>query len=112
MGWEERGGKRYYYRKHRVGSRVVSEYIGGGEVGELADDLDRAERQKKANDKRKERLMFEEIRRKFDTIDELLDPVEMNIRDITGAYLLVQGYHTHKGQWRRMRDGRKVKRID
>ena len=48
MGWEKRGkgGKRLvYYRKKRVNGRVVSLYVGSGEVGERAEreDRDRSE---------------------------------------------------------------------
>ena len=32
MAWEERNGKSYYYQKRREGDRVVSEYIGTGEL--------------------------------------------------------------------------------
>ena len=34
MGWEIRGGKRYYYRKQREGGRVVSVYLGAGATAE------------------------------------------------------------------------------
>ena len=48
MGWERRGkgGKRLVYiRKKRVDGRVVSIYVGSGEVGERAEREDRARRE-------------------------------------------------------------------
>ena len=36
MGWEYRGGNRYFYNARRVGRRVVKEYVGGGLVAELS----------------------------------------------------------------------------
>jgi hypothetical protein len=35
MGWELRSGKRYFYKKWRVGDRVVSDYWGRNEMAEL-----------------------------------------------------------------------------
>jgi len=56
MAWEtrKRGGK-YYVRKHRTGTRVISEYIGRGEAAELIarlDDLERAAAHRDQADKR------------------------------------------------------------
>jgi hypothetical protein len=48
MGWERRGkgGKKLVYiRKKRVGRRVMSIYVGSGEVGERAEREDRARRE-------------------------------------------------------------------
>lgn len=36
MGWEERKGRRYYYKAERVGGRVVKRYVGTGRLAELA----------------------------------------------------------------------------
>lgn len=44
MPWEKRGTKLYYYRKKRVGARVVKTYVGGGEAGERAAAEDEANR--------------------------------------------------------------------
>ncbi len=35
MGWENRSGSRYYYRKERSGSYVRSVYVGRGEMAHL-----------------------------------------------------------------------------
>ncbi len=35
MGWEDRGGNRYYYRKRWEGGRCISEYLGAGATAEL-----------------------------------------------------------------------------
>jgi hypothetical protein len=44
MGWETRGGKRYYYRKERRAGRVRSIYCGSGGRGERAAREDEARR--------------------------------------------------------------------
>lgn len=43
MGWEKRGNRLVYYRKKRIGRRVVSIYCGSGERGRAAEleDLER-----------------------------------------------------------------------
>ncbi len=46
MAWESRGNGSYYYRKQRIGGRVVSEYVGQGEVAGLVAQLDAIERTK------------------------------------------------------------------
>jgi hypothetical protein len=45
MAWETRGGHQYYYRKKRVGTKVVSEYVGSGLFGQFIEleDLERRE---------------------------------------------------------------------
>ncbi|KPJ57868.1 MAG: hypothetical protein AMS16_00575 [Planctomycetes bacterium DG_58] len=42
MGWATRAGGLFYYRKRRIGRRVVSKY-GGGEVAEIIAALDAQE---------------------------------------------------------------------
>ena len=53
MAWEDRNGRLYYYRKRREGKRVVSEYVGNGFAGMMAEELDGEDRQK-AEQKRRE----------------------------------------------------------
>ena len=95
MAWEKRGNKRYYYRKRRQGGRVVSEYVGAGELAETCAQLDALERQLR----QAERQRLQELR----ALDAQLNHVCDLIRALTYAALLTTGHHTHKGQWRKKR---------
>jgi hypothetical protein len=99
MGWEERRGTRYYYRKKREGGRVLSEYVGGGEIATMLTNLEQADRAERAIDREDER----ETRRHEEEIDDTLDAVTGMAATLTAATLLVAGCHTHRGQWRRRR---------
>ena len=99
MGWEERNGKRYYYRKRRIGNRVVSEYVGGGEIGDLVAELDAIERR----ERRAERAACLEERNHDLEIARGIDAVGDRVLALTRAVLLANGYHTHKGQWKKIR---------
>ena len=105
MAWETRGQKSYYYRKYRDGSKVISEYVGAGVVGEMAEKLDLEEKQRKDQEAKQVREQIEAMREYFDSIESVMDPVEEEIRALTKAYLLVNDYHTQKGQWRKKRHG-------
>ena len=99
MAWESRHKHHsYYYRKRRVGRRVVSEYVGAGPAAMLIAELDMVE-QEEAQEKRREQLRMME--QDLD-IDEALD---LSI-DLARAVLLLAGCHSHKGEWRRRRDKR------
>jgi len=99
MGWENRGSGRYYYRKRRIGRRVVSEYVGGGELGDVAALLDAAAR--RSREAERERRLKE--RQKVMEIEEAGSEAAEAIRGLATAWLLVAGYHMHKGKWRRRR---------
>ena len=100
MGWEERSGRQYYYRKRREGQRVISEYIGTGEFAELAATLDaliRMEREAELEVWRQEREAEQKIVAEMEKLAEA-------VRVLTAAALLGTGHRTHKGQWRRKRE--------
>lgn len=99
MGWEKRGSGRYYYRKRRIGTRVVSEYMGGGELGAAAAAHDRAAQDAREQESRSAK----EEREKITALAEAGAEAEQGIRALVRAFLLLAGYHTHKGQWRRRR---------
>ena len=96
MPWEQRGPDRYYYRKRRLGDRVISEYVGAGLVGRLAAAQDAAQRRQQRAERRRQAAL-----------DAELNTVYRLIQSLTHATLLVNGYHTHKGQWRKKRNGKK-----
>lgn len=99
MAWEDRNGRRYYYRKRREGGRVVSEYVGNGFIGDLASARDGEERFK-ADIARADWLKQKES---AEAIDEQISEAEKYTKAIVKAVLLISGYHMHKRQWRKAR---------
>jgi len=97
VAWEERGGRRYYYRSVHRNGRVVKEYIGTGPLAEATAQLDEAERRKREGEARawkEERRRMEELEA---PIEELCEVGEMFAR----AALIAAGYRQHnRGQWR------------
>ena len=99
MAWELRGGRRYYYRKRRDGKRVVSEYIGAGEMAELIALIDRDEYGQMCWNHEKWRMEKEDLAK----LDNQQKKLAQLTRQILRASLLLKGYHPHKGQWRKKR---------
>ncbi len=99
MAWEERHGRRYYYRKRRVAGRVVSVYLGQGEVVSMLADLDDAERMERQEARQEEQARRAELRRADEDLADLTGLTEA----FAAAALLLAGCHTHKGTWRRKR---------
>ena len=99
MGWEQRGKGRYYYRKKRVGQRVMSEFMGTGSLADLYSDLDtvaRIERCLTRTEWAKQRMEASNLEAELKHLNEI-------ISNLVRATLLVSGYHSHKGQWRKAR---------
>lgn len=98
MGWETRGNGQYYYRKRREGRRVVSEYIPRRftELWTVLDEGARAERDQQQLTVQNERKAIQAVNEAMAQIDELV-PALVNLS------LTSEGYHQHKGQWRRKR---------
>jgi hypothetical protein len=103
VGWEkrERGGP-YYTRSRRVNGRVVREYVGGGDVGEAAAQLDEAERRHREEKAAYRKEEKERLRRDADFLSELEATAEV----LTRAHLIAAGFCRHKGEWRRPREKR------
>jgi hypothetical protein len=99
MGWEKRGGRRYYYRKRRQGEKVRSEYVGDSLLGKICAADDEAARQNRARQQAVER----EARQAEAEIDARLRQSESTIAALTAAMFLAAGFHKHRGQWRKRR---------
>jgi hypothetical protein len=56
MGWETRRNGKFYFRKVREGKRVRSVFVGGGEIGRLAEQHDRERRAANRDERRERRL--------------------------------------------------------
>jgi len=105
MGLENRNnGHSYFYRKRRTGSKVVSVYEGSGLTAELL----ALEAQLEADEKGKKRAAFEREKRKFESIDSLVDISCESGRLVLTALYLANGYHMHQRTWRRRRDAAEV----
>ena len=99
MGWEERNGNHYYYQKERQGDTVVSTYIGSGEFARLVAQMDRGRRAERERKRLRFNALKEDLLRQRDRVRH----VQQAIRDLERAVLLLNDYHTHKGQWRKHR---------
>ncbi len=99
MGWEERRGRSYYYRKERTGARVRSVYVGSGLTAHFAAKLDATERTEAKQKRRAEQRARQSELAK----DEELNALGDLVRQVTAAHLLAEGFHRHKRQWRRKR---------
>ncbi len=99
MGLETRGNRTYLYKKRRIGGRVVSEYVAGGEAAQLIATLEAYEREEREMERHAQRA-------EADHFDALLAAQE-EFRDLTTglttATLLLAGFRAHRGQWRKQR---------
>jgi hypothetical protein len=100
MGWEERAGRRYYYRKRRRGREVRSEYVGTGELADAIASLDALKRSQLDL----ARVETQEERKVQDDLDAWLDQFLALTRMVMSQVLMNSGYHQHRGQWRRVRN--------
>ncbi len=102
MAWETRGNNSYLYQKERNGEKVKSVYVGRGEVAFLIDELDNAGKFEK------EQTRAEIIRQRelSEAIDEQLNALSEINQSLVDALFLINGFHQHKRQWRKKRNGK------
>ena len=104
MGWETRKGGSYYYMKERIGSHVVSRYIGKGEFAKAIahEEAVRREISRIERDVEAELQAFDEV------ADRLSDEAFEALDSFVSATLIAAGFHRHKGTWRKQRDGKSI----
>ena len=99
MGWKHINGGQYYYKARREGGRVVTSYYGEGKLALLVaelDDIDRA-------DRLVARTLERQARHEAREVDLAIDRLVAEVRRLADAQIEANGYHRHKGQWRRIR---------
>ena len=100
MAIESRGTGQYYYRKRRIGSRVVSEYVGAGYLADLTRQLDESTRQE-SQEQRQAWQSFVDAEKQ---LDAQLDEVTEAVNAYAGVLMLVSGYHLGGNRvWRKKR---------
>lgn len=99
MAWETRGNNSYFYQKERRGGRVVSVYVGSGEVALLIDQYEKLRRHEKNLEKADEKY-HRDLSEKID--GRLNELSELN-KCLVDALFLINGFHRHKRQWRKKR---------
>ena len=108
MALERRGNNYYRYKKKRVGTRVISEYRGGGHLAELMQLLDQADRKEANLEKETIARSIEAEKQKHAEIDQIIDSFSEEAKALETALFLINGYHTHERQWRKKRNGNKT----
>lgn len=93
MAWERRNNNNYYYRKVRRGNKVCSVYIGKDILKYNLSGRDH--NQKLLNQKQTKQIAKEEA------VDLTLEANNKAVIAIAEATLLLNGYHLHKGNWRK-----------
>lgn len=97
MGWDK---GRYYTRSRKVSGRVVREYVGTGEVADLAAEMDaskRADREAERKARHTEKAELDALDASVKELDELADL-------LARAALLAAGFRQHnRGAWRKRR---------
>jgi hypothetical protein len=100
MGWEQRGKNQYFYKKEREGSRVKSVYVGRGEIAQMVAQLQSSSPLLE----RFARTMKSPQQVQQEKAEAALEQASDLIKLISHAAFLTAGFHTHKRQWRRMRN--------
>ena len=103
MGWENRKNGRYYYTKERIGSRVVSRYVGNGETAELISKFSSLRRDEDWERREVIAAEFEAM----EAEDRMTDEIFEMAADLMKSALMAEGFHQHKrGEWRRARNAK------
>jgi len=94
MTWERRNNNNYYYRKTRKGNKVSSVYLGKDIPSYNLSG--KAQERKLLNQKQTAQITNEE------EIDQTLEDNHYLITAVAESILLLNGFHKHKGMWRKI----------
>lgn len=102
MGWEKRsGGKMYFYRSLRRGSRIVRRYFGRGPAAEYAAEILDLQREEQLEERKRKKAIQQAYSAVADAAGDYLDSSQLLLR----ACLLAAGLYRHdRGSWRTRRE--------
>jgi hypothetical protein len=101
MGWQRRGAKSYFYFTRRVGKGFRCDFIGGGDVGEVAASLIFLAREERREVRARRRAARDRERMLLRDLQQFISLADL----LTRATLLVAGFHRHdRGSWRKRRN--------
>jgi len=103
MALESRGHGLYFYTKRRIGKRVISEYSGSGEIGNLIYLWESRQREEQRLENEMKREAFGTERADRAEVDKVIDSFCCEANALEEALLLINGYHKHSRQWRKRR---------
>lgn len=104
MALERHGNNLYFYEKERSGDRVRSVYAGKGETALLLNQMRLLKKQEEDEEKqRKNNLRSRLAENEVESIIESFADVG---KILTDAFFLTNGFHQHKRQWRKKRNGK------
>lgn len=92
MPWKTRGKQRYYYRSVWRDGRGHSQYVGGGEVGRLAAELDQKQQELRTRNS--------EVRRRWSAIKQDLWAYSRQANYLLRLVFKTWGYYYSHGCWR------------
>ena len=106
MALELRGNSLYYYTKEREGDKVRSVYYGKGERAFLFYQFHLLH--KRDADEEKQRKLSERMSEMSpeNELDALIESFCEISEMLTDAFFLTNGFHQHKRQWRKKRNGK------
>ena len=100
MGWEK---GRYYTRSKKVNGRVIREYVGGGQLGQLGAQLDALQREEQQQKARAWHQQTTEMAELAAQVEAIIQATDLAVH----AALVAAGYRQHKrGEWRKRRGQR------
>lgn len=107
MALERRGNGYYFYKKKRIGNRVVSVYSGGRELAQCFQILDQQRKEEAWLEKESKKRSFEAVKKIQAEIDQVIDAFCQHAKAFEEALYLINGYHVHSRQWRMKRNANK-----
>lgn len=93
----------YYYKTKRINGKAVSEYLGKSELCDHLYRLEQSTEAVKRLDRKMEPDQAELEENECQELDRKIREADKLIHELVTGFLTDNGYHTHKGEWRKWR---------